>query len=573
MADLVFATRGQAEALKAQEDIAKKSREIRNEFEEGAKSTGKWDAATAKLHRTSETALRSIATEQEKIADKISLIQERQEKGIGTTEENEKAIARLRERWIELDDATIKQRQDAEKVAQAHDQLKIKVEASIDSVATSGERAADQIKKIEEQIIDVQSAAAQGLIPQTQADQTVDRLRGKIDELRDSIDVTERSGGRLEGTFKKLFDPAILVKSMGAFIGIKAAIGQIKDELNDIQDRVDKRMAQFKEPLEKDKDLDREIESSKSEVDRARERAIEAERSRDGLQEQDAKSQIQQEKEIAKMEKELEKAKAERQQTIADEAERQQKAGSRALKNLQRALQDQDEERAERGEISKSTTRRVDDAREAMREYEKSKGKPSTQVESATERVAAIEERIAKAREKYESANEAIVAATTAAAEARQRLAEKEQQLAEATAKATDYRLSDEYKRATQIQRRGKAIDDFTRGARELDTSEVLGTEEVQRWRDALQAIGDPSLVRKMKMINAYLEGSGTVTVDSLRSMVEAELHRVRNPIDVGGMPGVQTEKDKKIEKLLERMALSLERRELKDDDVFYGPN
>lgn len=84
MPDLIFASRGQAEALAAQEQITTAARKARAEFEEGAKATKVWDVDTAKLARTSESALRSVQTEQDKIAEKISLINERLRQGIAT---------------------------------------------------------------------------------------------------------------------------------------------------------------------------------------------------------------------------------------------------------------------------------------------------------------------------------------------------------------------------------------------------------------------------------------------------------------------------------------------------------
>jgi hypothetical protein len=106
MPDLIFTTRGQAEVLAAQEKLAASARRAKQEFEEGARMTRAWDEATARLARTSEAALRSINTEQEKIAQKIDLIQQRQAKGIGSTEQNTEAIRRLRQQWVNVDNTT-----------------------------------------------------------------------------------------------------------------------------------------------------------------------------------------------------------------------------------------------------------------------------------------------------------------------------------------------------------------------------------------------------------------------------------------------------------------------------------
>src|SRR3990172_6500026 len=145
MPDLVFATRGQQEALSAQEAVAKKARAIRDEQESAARSVDGWDASMLKLKRTSESALRSVQTEQEKIAEQISVITERQEKGIGTTEENNEAIGRLRERWVELDAATVKQREATEAVAAEHLRLKTSAETALRSVQTEEERVREEM--------------------------------------------------------------------------------------------------------------------------------------------------------------------------------------------------------------------------------------------------------------------------------------------------------------------------------------------------------------------------------------------------------------------------------------------
>ncbi len=235
MADLVFATRGQSEVLKAQEEIAKKSREIRDEFMEGAKATGKWDAATAKLQRTSEAALRSVATEQEKIADKIALIQERQEKGIGTTEENEAAIKRLRERWVELDDATVKQREEAVKVAQAHEQLKIKATNSLRSVQSEEELVAARMRDIQDEIDAVGKAMEAGLIPPDEAEEGIKRLKKRMEDLGESVSVTSKS---IVDSLNKAFAPEHVIKFATKFVGVGAAIKTLQAAVNDEQIKI-----------------------------------------------------------------------------------------------------------------------------------------------------------------------------------------------------------------------------------------------------------------------------------------------------------------------------------------------
>lgn len=240
MPDLVFATRGQAEAIAAQEAQAKKSREVREEFEKGAKATETWDANTAKLVRTSEGALRSIRTEQEKIAEKIALINERQEKGIGSAEENQEAIKRLQEQWVALDDATIRQKEAIDSVAQEHAKLKTTAQSALRSVQTEEEAVAEELENIEEQIKAVEAAMEKGLIPPAEAEAGIKRLKERIEELKVSTNEVADESGKLGGIISKAFDPTNLAKMAVGFVGIKGAIGVIKADIADVQDRIDK---------------------------------------------------------------------------------------------------------------------------------------------------------------------------------------------------------------------------------------------------------------------------------------------------------------------------------------------
>jgi DNA repair exonuclease SbcCD ATPase subunit len=243
MPELVFVSKGQAEALAAQEAIAKKGREIKEEFEQGAKSVGKWDSEMAKLHRTSEAALRSVQTEQEKIAAQIDLIKERQEKGIGTVEENEEAIRRLQQRWVELDDATKAQREATAKVAEEHARLKTSATDALRSVQTEEEKVAAEMEAIEDQIKDVEAAMQQGLVPPAEAERGIERLRDRMAELRNSLGDAGTEANRLETVLAKAFDPVQIARWGASFFGIKAAIKGVRDEFEDLQKAVDQRVA------------------------------------------------------------------------------------------------------------------------------------------------------------------------------------------------------------------------------------------------------------------------------------------------------------------------------------------
>ena len=142
MADLVFAAKGQAEALAAQEAIAKKGREVRQEFEAGAKATQAWDSSVAKLARTAESTLRSIATEQERIASKIDIVNQAQSRGIISSEQAAEAVRRLREQWAEVDAKTQNMPANLDAVNDKTSDL----QAGTDRLADSAGRAFDPAK-------------------------------------------------------------------------------------------------------------------------------------------------------------------------------------------------------------------------------------------------------------------------------------------------------------------------------------------------------------------------------------------------------------------------------------------
>lgn len=105
MPDLVFATRGQAEAIAAQEAVARKAREAKVEFEEGAKATQAWDSAQMGLKRSAESALRTVTTEQERIIQQIDKVKAAYREGLILRPEAEEGVRRLRKRWVEVDGA------------------------------------------------------------------------------------------------------------------------------------------------------------------------------------------------------------------------------------------------------------------------------------------------------------------------------------------------------------------------------------------------------------------------------------------------------------------------------------
>jgi len=263
MSDLVFATRGQAEMLAAQEAVRKKALDTKQEFEEAAKATGAWDAATMKLKSSAETALRSISTEQEKIAEKIAKIQAAQEKGLVPPKEAEEGIQRLRQQWIDVDEATLeateatlKAKEATEAQARANLQLKSNAESALRSIQTEEERILEQIDEIE-------AAMSKGLVPPSEAEEGLQRLRERLKGLGDEAG---GASSNVLGELKKAFSPMQVIKVGLSFVGVKAGIEAIKTELKAMQDAVDERAAEYLKPKEKSEELADELEKAQKEA-------------------------------------------------------------------------------------------------------------------------------------------------------------------------------------------------------------------------------------------------------------------------------------------------------------------
>jgi predicted nucleic acid-binding Zn-ribbon protein len=118
MPDLIFATKGQAEALAAQEAVTKKAREAKEEFEAGAKATQAWDSAQLQLKRSAESAMRSVATEQERVVQQIDRVKAAYREGLILKPEAEETVRRLREQWMKAGDAVKSARSEAARVPQ-----------------------------------------------------------------------------------------------------------------------------------------------------------------------------------------------------------------------------------------------------------------------------------------------------------------------------------------------------------------------------------------------------------------------------------------------------------------------
>ena len=346
MADLVFATRGQAEMLAAQEGIRKKALETKQELEEAAKATGAWDAATMKLKSSAESALRSISSEQEKILDKIAKIQEAQEKGLIPPKEAEEGIQRLRQEWIDVDEATLKAKasteklkQETEKQEQANARLKTTAESALRSIQTEEEKILEQIQEIEQ-------AMEQGLVPPAEAELGLARLRERLMSLGEGASA---AGSNVLAELKKAFAPTQLIKVGLSFVGVKAGIDAIKAELKAMQDAVDERAAEHLKPKgDADKLADNLARAQKEAAD-ATNSLLEAERKLGQVRNADASSESELKQRRRDQLQALDRELAEVREDMAREEQQRNKSLASAREERDRHLVRQREKRSRTG--------------------------------------------------------------------------------------------------------------------------------------------------------------------------------------------------------------------------------
>ncbi|HMO84591.1 MAG TPA: hypothetical protein PKC18_06685 [Lacipirellulaceae bacterium] len=264
--------RGLVPPAEAQEAI----RRLRQQWVEVDEATVKQREAVkaaaaehSQLKSAAESALRSIQSEQDKILERIAKIEEAQAKGLIPPEEAEQAIARLREKWTEVDEATLRQKEAVKAVAAEHTRLRSTAESAIRSIWTEEERLLEKIKEIE-------AALEQGLVPPEEAEQAIARYREKIAEAGEEIEETTQSAGRLQGVLTKAFDPLTVAKWAASFVGVKAALRQIGKEFSDIQDGIDRRAAVLLGPENERETLEQAAQRARDERDKARQQSREA---------------------------------------------------------------------------------------------------------------------------------------------------------------------------------------------------------------------------------------------------------------------------------------------------------
>lgn len=488
MPDLIFASRGQAEALAAQEQVAAAARKARAEFEEGAKATKAWDADTARLARTSESALRSVQTEQEKIAEKISLINERQQKGIGDTEENARAIGRLRGKWVEAG----------------------------------------------------------------------------------------QEGSRVADVFQKAFDPIKLAKFAAGFVGVGAAIRLIKEQFEDFQVGVDKRVEAALKPQEKLKKIEQDIVSAQQEATQAQERLVQQQnrlrdagsRSQEGAAERQASIRQQ----IADAQLDLSRAQEDR---SADEAERQNQIKA-AKQDLGEARQDYwqaDTEASARG-----GERRIADIEARLQEL---RGKGES-VQSQR-RIADIQERIRRLEKDLTNAAVAdgLVAESAAVGFAQEDVGAAQRRLLDLESARDALKKTPEFRRSAQVADRQRALDEGYDQLSQLGDINQMSRQELEKFADIMRELGQGPLSRRLAGL-AQRATDGTVSQQEVAALLRGAADSLQKKAVPGAAPlgGVYapqyqlvpvsslSEREQLMNQYLKRIADTLDRQEQRDNGL-----
>lgn len=516
MSDLVFTTRGQAEMLAAQEAVRKKALETKQELDEAAKATGAWDAATMKLKSSAESALRSVNTEQEKILDKIAKIQQAQEKGLVAPKEAEESVKRLRQQWIDVDEATLKAKESTENAAKItrdlateHLRLKSVAESALRSIQTEEER-------IEEQIEDIEAAMFQGLIPPAEAEEGIEKLNKKLLEVRSGTDETSAAGDKLAAVFKKAFDPTEVAKFALGFVGIKALIGQVREEFLDLQDAIDKRIEQGLKPTEKGDELSKALKEAEDERKKAEDRVKEAEAKLTLAQAADSKSTAeatqQRRDEIAALDLELARAREDKKRAEDDLAERVQEAFEQRTKVLQ----------GEKG--GKVDQESLAQANKKLAEL--SAEKIPVGIER---RISDLERQLARKAIDPITGSDATGGARSALGQAHGDLFSAERKAIEAREAYDAFTQSPEAKRADYLAFRKKALEDAYKDIAGSKSVEGYSKEELELVNKISQQVGDGATRRMVEDLLKRLD-DGVVTDGEIIEQFRAKAQSLRQP-------------------------------------------
>jgi chromosome segregation ATPase len=507
MADLVFTTQGQAEALAAQEAVAKKGREIRDEFEQGAKSVGNWDSSLSKLKGSAESALRSIRSEQENIAQQINAISEAQQKGLIPPEEAEQAVTRLKERWVEADEATKKQGEDAEKTARAHEELKRSAEHAIEQVATPAEKAAESIKHIGVEAAQVREAMEKGLVPKDVGEETIHRLNDRMGELRKQMGEVDKEGEHAGNIISHLFGEHAIVHAVGAYASIHGFIHIIKDELEDMQAKIDARQEHLLKPAERVEKLKADEDEAYSELKRSHETTRDAKQNLQRAEESAAKEQLAKQhdiseaqdqashamKEVSRAIKETSEAAAERTRKHREQASDEELQITRARENYLR--HPSIETQREQADAAKRYQRTQRDF-----EIENDKAVKSEQqrVEEARRSQKAAQDRLAELQRRAGDTPESIVAARREVEDRQRGAKEAEQSYHEKRQARIDESNKGEFRRATRIQSRQAIVDRLNEELSQLGGENELSSKEIQKIGETLSHAGYDWIAKKL---------------------------------------------------------------------------
>lgn len=505
MADLVFSTRGQAEALAAQESLRKKALEAKLEFEEAAKATGAWDAATMKLKSSAESALRSISSEQDRIVDKIAKIEAAQAKGLVAPKEAEEAVKRLRQQWIDVDGATKAAKEAVQSQETAHLRLRSTAETTLRGLQSEEEKILEQIHEIEE-------AMEKGLVPPDEAEEGLSRLRGKLDDARES-------GFSLGQVFQKAFDPKQLIAMGASFASLKSAIGLLTDEFNDWQAAVDKRFDASRSVAGKGDELAKELKKAEEDRKQAEDRVKEAENRLAAAQAEDSKSLAQatqqRRDEIASLELDLTRAQEDKRKAVEEQAKRVEEAQGRINVTL-------------RG-TPKDGARPIDADKlaEERRKLEELKGAGIPI--GLQRRITDLETQLMRKAIDPITGGDASGSARGAVGDARAEFWKAQRKEAEARDADKAFRDSPEGKAAAIVEERIKDLEKLrdktlanTGGARSLSSKELELIEDIER------AAGINSIDRKFSRFAKRLN-DGEITMDEAAQQASTDASSIRN--------------------------------------------
>lgn len=541
MSDLRFTTQGQEQVLAAQQQLRKGAREYKEEIEAGLKATQQWDENWAKLKRQGETALRSIQTEQERLLDSILKIEDAAARGLVPPDEAQEGIRRLKQQWIEVDEATVKAREATDQYEREQAELKNAAEAALGSVRT-------ELESIQQKIADVEAASAKGLITPEQAEEGLRRLNGQLNDTKLRLAEAETGTSRLNTILLKAFNPETLVKWGAGLFGVKAIIAQLRAEFDDFQTAIDKRSAAYLEPEEKEKKFASDVESAAGDVANTEEalarqrKTLEDARADEAQQQAERREQI--EERISDLTEQLARAQQDRQAAIQDAAKQQEEARDRLASQyrqaqlaLDRAIEDLGY--AKTPQSRRGAQRRVDDARARLDALDAEVAGEGPSLTGYDRRIADLERDISRARRDL-----AAPGGGDRSAAAAESLAEAEREYAAALRKKKDleqqqaeFLQSPEYGRYKTQQQIGEAFDQLYKDIIAVGDQTQVSSEDLEKFADALREVGQGDLARKFTEFIARID-DGTISIDEVVEEMRRQIDLLRTNRD----PSVQAQ-------------------------------